>query len=394
MTAPSPLLDRHQAAGADMLPYGPPESSVLVPASFEGVGAEYAAIRTGAALVDGAARGTLLITGPDRLAFLASMVTQDVKALGDWRSAHSFWLNRKGRIDADLRLTSVPSAGAGALKWFAGATIVADVDIHAAARAGASLSGYLIAEDAAVTDASARLHRLGLHGPRAGAVLAEVSTPLEGSAAPVADLVHSAATGAVIAGAGVLIERDDTAGEPGFELTMAGEDVSGVYDALRRAGATPVGWHAYNTARIEAGTPLYYLDFGPTNLPAESGLLAERVSFKKGCYLGQEIVARMNSLGAPKQTLVALRVARAEGALASDERAQPTTGAEVRAAADPASPVIGAVTSSTISPKLGSATIAFAMVKFANAKAETDLFVTTPGGVLPARVQPKLRFLP
>ncbi len=388
MTAPSPLLDRHEAAGAALLPYGPPESPVLVPASYEAVGAEYAAIRTGCALVDCPSRGTLLITGPDRLAFLNSMVTQDVKALPEWRSARTFWLNRKGRIDADLRLTNVPGDAVQTLNWLAGPTIVADVDIHAAARAAASLSAFIIAEDAGVTDATGKLHRLALHGPRAAALLAEVT----GAAL---ELAPGAAAAVRIADIAVLIERNDPTGEPGFDLTMAVADAAAVYEALRLAGATPVGWHAFNTARIEAGTPMFYLDFGPTNLPAETGLLAERVSFKKGCYLGQEIVARMNSLGAPKQTLVGVRIA--PGATPGDERAQPTTGAEVRAVADPsggASPVIGAITSSTISPKLGSSTIAFAMVKNAHAKPDTDLFVTTPAGVLPARVQPNLSFLP
>jgi len=417
MTAPSPLLDRHEAAGAALLPYGPPESPVLVPAWFEAVGAEYAAIRTGCALMDAPARGTLLITGPDRLPFLNNMVTQELKGWGvggglaDWRGVHSFWLNRKGRIDADLRLTNVPASaggGATALNWLSGGVIIADVDIHAASRAGGSLAAFIISEDAAVTDATARLHRLTLHGPRAAALVCEIAVPVDGAtvdgatALPRAtELTPGAATAARIAGVPILIERDDTAGEVGLELTMPAADALAVYDALRAAGASSVGWHAYNTARIEAGTPLYYVDFGPTNLPGETGVLADRVSFKKGCYLGQEIVARMNALGSPKQTLVALRVARAPhdpdkpagSATSIDERAQPTTGAEVRAAADPASPVIGAVTSSTISPKLGSASIAFAMVKFAHAKADTDLFVTTPAGVLRARVQPKLSFI-
>jgi folate-binding protein YgfZ len=390
MTAPSPLLDRHDAAGAAMLPYGPPDAPVLVPAAFEAVGAEYAAVRTGAALLDEPTRGTLLIAGPDRLSFLNSMVTQDVKALPLWRSARSFWLNRKGRIDADLRLTSLP---ADATSWISAPAVVADVDVHAAARAAESLSGYLIAEDATVGDATARLHRLSLHGPRSAGVLAETAGA---SGSPLADLPPAAACVVTIADTHVLVERDDPTGQVGFSLTMPAAAAPEVYAALARAGAAPVGWLAFNTARIEGGTPLYYVDFGPTNLPAESGLLNERVSFKKGCYLGQEIVARMHALGAPKQTLVALRVAPGPTPSASpgDERSQPGTGAEIRVAPDAASPVIGAVTSSTISPRLGSVTIAFAMVKFAHAKPDTDLYVTTPAGPVAAKVQPNLRFLP
>ena len=65
-----------------------------------------------------------------------------------------------------------------------------------------------------------------------------------------------------------------------------------------------------NAARIEAGTPLYNLDFGPTSLPHESAIVDQRVRFDKGCYLGQEVVARMQSLGHPTQRLVSLEIGR------------------------------------------------------------------------------------
>ncbi len=69
----------------------------------------------------------------------------------------------------------------------------------------------------------------------------------------------------------------------------------------------PIGWLAYNTARIEAGTPIFHVDFGHDSLPGETGLLDHAVSFNKGCYIGQEIVARMKNLGHPKRLLVGLK---------------------------------------------------------------------------------------
>jgi folate-binding protein YgfZ len=153
-----------------------------------------------------------------------------------------------------------------------------------------------------------------------------------------------------------------------------------------RRRARPAGWHAYNIARIEAGTPLHHVDFGTESLPHESGVIGERVSFRKGCYLGQEVVARMESLGKPKQRLVGLRIA---------EDALPVAGSpvfELGADGAPGNPV-GSITSSTLSPMLGASSVAFAMVRTAHAEPGTVLGVPAEGVRATATVQPRLRFL-
>ena len=140
-------------------------------------------------------------------------------------------------------------------------------------------------------------------------------------------------------------------------------------------------------SRIEAGTPLFHVDFGSDNLPHETGILDARVSFRKGCYPGQEVVARMQSLGKPKQVLVALRIA---------EDALPTAGSPVfeRGADGEAGSPVGTVTSSTLAPMLGAASVAFAMVRTAHAQPGTVLSVPAEGARATATVQPSLRFLP
>ena len=114
----------------------------------------------------------------------------------------------------------------------------------------------------------------------------------------------------------VVAARRDQIGAPGLEIfcpLAEGESVAAALleseaaDDAGRRRIRPIGWYAYNVARIEAGTPLFNVDFGATNLPHETGVLHDRVSFKKGCYPGQEIVARIESQGRPKQTLIGLR---------------------------------------------------------------------------------------
>jgi folate-binding protein YgfZ len=165
-------------------------------------------------------------------------------------------------------------------------------------------------------------------------------------------------------------------------------------DASERRTAQPaaplarrIGWHALNMARIEAGTSLYLVDFGPDSLPHETGIetLADRVSFKKGCYLGQEVVARMNALGHPKQRLVGLRIEAPEGV-------QAITGTQLLAADDPSAPVVGAVTSSCLSPMLGQAHIAFAMVKWAQAQEGAKVWAQCEDKRVPATVRESLIF--
>lgn len=275
-----------------------------------------------------------------------------------------------------------------------------ELDAHAVERTIQGLSAYIIADDVAIEDRSDTSHRLALHGVGAASLLASVCIPEAGSAS-VNDLAPDHAGRYRIAETSAIIWRHDTTGDPGYELAIDASQAASVYALLAEpieTGSTDrpnrafgrvstahadhpravrMGWHAYNIARIEAGTPLYYLDFGPDSLPHEAGeaTLKDRVSFKKGCYPGQEIVARMQSLGHPKQKIVALEFPGLPEPTPDSPPPQPITGSVITESADPAGEPIGAVTSSTLSPMLGSRPVCFAMVKFKH---------TTPGAALHA----------
>jgi len=225
------------------------------------------------------------------------------------------------------------------------------------------------------------MHRLSLHGPRAGELLE--ATELE----------TLQVTTRRIAGIEVVIARRDQTGGPGYELFLPRDGAEAVWDALLEAGAglgddarvRPIGWFAFNTARIEAGAPLLNVDYGNDNLPHETGVLAERVSFTKGCYLGQEIVARIESQGSPRQVLAGLRV---------NGDALPVAGGQVLAAdAGPLDDPVGVVTSSTLSPMLGAQPVAFAMMRRAHAQPGTNVRVNAEGTQVEATVG-GLRFWP
>jgi glycine cleavage system aminomethyltransferase T len=356
-------------AAAPVAPTSPP-TSIEPPEIVAGYGLlelEYAAFRRGAAVLDMAHRGTIAVRGADRVDFLNRMVTQELKDMAGGDVRAGFWLNRKGRIEADLLFVHVLDIdGTPPL------TLV-DVDIHDAARTVATLHAFLFAEDVQISDESALWGRLAVHGPEGAALLSNAG--VEDAALEV--LNHDArCVSCTLAGTAAVLARRDQCGSPGVEIFLPREAIGRAWDALvsqhdvqeiGRRRARPAGWHAYNIARIEAGTPLHHVDFGPDNLPHETGILNARTSFKKG--------------------LVALRMT---------EDALPTSGSPVferGADGEPGNPV-GAVTSSTLAPMLGAASVAFAMVRTAHTEPGAVLLVPAEGGRATATVQAGLRFLP
>lgn len=400
---PTPLTTLFNQAEAMWIPYGDEAAgrAVMVAGAFDHVDIEYAAIRKSGScgLLDQPTRATLTITGSDRVAFLNRMVTQELKGIADFRGVRSFWLSRKGRIDADLRVITLPDR------------ILLDVDILAAERTRAGLEPYVIADDVQIADSTLTHHRLALHGPGAAAVLDRFTTLSAGVVPTALQPGHACIVNIATSDGGkheIIVDRWDSTGEIGLELTVPSAHAKAIYETLLHAahenvpghtGANPrpllrpIGWHAYNIARIEAGTPLYMLDFGPDALPAETGTatLNDRVSCKKGCYLGQEIVARMHALGAPKQTIVSLRLHDAHNVPGQPSR-QPDTGSPVfieKPAQD--DQPIGAVSSSTTSPMLSGDAIALATVKTKHATPGTKLSVLIDGtALIPATVQENL----
>jgi folate-binding protein YgfZ len=362
------------ASVADYLPYGPSDGNALeceILASAGAIELEYAALRSGAGVFDANHQGTLTIRGGDRRDFLNRMVTADLKEFPAGRAIEAFWLNRKGRIDADLLLAEC------------GDRAVAAIDVHQVASVVESLGRFVVAEEVELIDDSQSMHHLWLLGPKAGEVL-------EGSTGAAVPAVGSCAQ-VSIAGIACLAIGVDWIGPTGFAIVAPRDRVGEVWDTLlatELAGSKqrvrPIGWLAFNVARIEAGTPIFNVDFGSDALPHETGVLHRRVSFKKGCYLGQEVVARMESLGQPKQRLVGLRV---HGDLL------PVAGGQVFAIEDGSmGACVGSVTSSTPSPLLGAAPIAFAMVRSAHAATGTELLVNAEGEQSRAEVVP-LRFV-
>ena len=374
---------REGAGEAEFLPYGPPDDDgrpfCEILATCGGVEAEYAAIRRGAGLLDCPNRGTLVVTGAQRRDFLNRMVTQDLKDFAPGQVREAFLISRKGRIEADLRLME-----------FGGVTLI-DVDVHQVEAAIRMLEGFLFSEDVEIRDGCETLSHVELHGPQALALIGAATDAGRVELAP-----GRAASLALGDDAELFVARIDQTGEPGLVLLTPRARLIDVWSTLVEAAdrvdggarrARPIGWFAYNIARIEAGTPLMNIDFGSSSLPHETGVLRQRVSFTKGCYPGQEVVARMEHLGRPKQMLVGLRI-QADVLPVAGAPVYEHTGGDAGAGGP-----IGEITSSTMSPMLGSAPIAFARLRTTHADEGMTVIVSDQESRALATVQP-LRFLP
>ncbi|MCC6909372.1 MAG: aminomethyltransferase family protein [Phycisphaerales bacterium] len=369
MATISPLRNLQEQAEAEFMVHGRRDPGSAADVAAEGieivstygeVEAEYASLRRSAALMDLPQLGILRVTGADRVDFLNRMLTNELKGLAAGQVVHAFWLNRKGRIEADLSVIEL------------GDEMLLIVDATLAQRTADSLSGFLFSEDVAIENLTGGRHVLSLHGPRAIEFLRSVVE--EPQAASLSDLTPGRAMRCTVHGHPVVVYRSDQIREVGLHLICPVDEVVAVHEQLLEIGLgqglRSIGWYAFNIARIEGGCPMHLIDFGLDSLPHETGILRQRVSFTKGCYLGQEVVARMESLGHPSKVLVGLKI---EG------EHMPVTGSQVFEPADQIAEVVGAVTSATPSPMLGRTIIAFAMVKHSKTGLGTEVIVSAEG---------------
>ena len=391
---PNPLRDLHEAAGAEFQPY----DRLEIVSTFGEPQAEYAAMHKGCALLDEPQRGVLEFTGRDRHAFLNNLLTnktwdKDQKTgLVPGTGVYAFLLNLKGRIVADLNVIEIDHGDRTAL----------EMDVRLVEPLRVLFDRYLFGEQVKMISGVGTLHRMTLYGPRAPDVLREAADVDTGALPPLGSKTFR------FAGSDALVFRDDATGSPGLHLIVESARATDVWSELvnrfgespetaMRRRVWPAGWAAFNACRIEAGRPLFGIDFegapvatayparkqredeaadaaAPGVLPAETGQLTRAVSFNKGCYLGQEIVARMHARGQVAKQVVGLRL---------DDDNLPIAGAPVM---DDAGNSVGVVTSSTISPLLSNHAICLAFLKKPFAAPNSKVRVPAEGSLRPATV--------
>jgi len=326
VAAPEILSDVERAAGATLRSY----DGVELPERFHDPVDEACAVRREAGLFDLGFRVRLRFSGPDRADFLHNLLSNDVRSLRPGGGCYATILTRESRVIADTNVVCAEE------------DILLDVDVRLRDRARSHLEQYLIADDVEIEDRTAAEATLGVHGPRSEEML---RSAVGGDELPSSELGHRPAA---IAGIPVRVVRVHWTGEPGFDVWVPLGDAAKVWRTLEAGGARAAGTTAFEALRMEAGLPLVGIDVDESHLVLEAGL--ERgVHFRKGCYLGQEVVERQSARGHVNRKLVGIRL---EGA------AVPPSGAKVVTDGKE----IGHVTRAILSPTLGRP-IAFAWVR-------------------------------
>jgi folate-binding protein YgfZ len=243
--------------------------------------AQYRQLREECGLLDRSARGKLQVAGPDAAEYLQGQLTNDVEALAPGDGQYAALLDRKGHMQGDMRVLRPATE-----------ELLLDTEPEALAATRRHLEMYSIGREVKVTDISEERAILSLIGPRAVEVAGTAALPENACEASTVAGVECLAVGTRV----------------GIDLIAAAADAGRLREALREAGAVEVSPKAAEILRIEAGVPRFGAEMGTETMPAEAGIVADAISFTKGCYIGQETVARLHYKGRPNRHLRGLRL--------------------------------------------------------------------------------------
>jgi folate-binding protein YgfZ len=281
--------------------------------------AQYRQLREECGLLDRSARGKLLLRGGESAEFLQGQLTNDIEKLEPGEGCYAALLDRKGHLQADMRVLRL-----------ADDEIWLDTEPEALAATKRHLEMYKIGREVELEEVTAERAILSLLGPRSADLAGAPPLPAYANGPLTVGSVDCLAVGTAL----------------GIDLIASAGDAERLRAFLVGAGAPEVEFEAAEILRIEAGTPRFGAEMDTATMPAEAGIVEAAVDFEKGCYIGQETVARLHYRGKPNRHLRGLRLSSPAPA-----------GATLRLGEKE----IGAVGGSCVSPALGP--IALAIVR-------------------------------
>jgi tRNA-modifying protein YgfZ len=227
-------------------------------------------------------RGMIAVRGQDAAEYLQGQLTNDIEALGAGQGCYAALLDRKGHLESDIRVLCLHDAD-----------LLLDLEPAPSAAVLKHLRTYSIGREVETEDVTERWTLVSVIGPRAAEL-----TGFDGLGPEHAQRYRE------WDGTEVLAVATDT----GADLIVRADQRDALEGLLSGAGAAPVSEEAAEIVRIESGRPRFGFDMGPESMPAEAGIVERAVDFEKGCYIGQEPVARLHYRGKPNRTLRGLRL--------------------------------------------------------------------------------------
>lgn len=326
--------------------------------------AEYDRLRQSAGMIDLSCRGRLCLTGADRQRFLHGQVTNDVKGLPVGRGCYAALVSAKGKMQSDLNLYQLQDE------------LLLDFEPGLTESVVQRLENYIVADDVQILDVASHYGLLSFQGPAAATAIQNLNLGSGGNLP--ADKRQFMVIQDVAAG-DIYCMNLPRVGAHGFDLFVpipALEAVaSRAVDVLTRLGGGPCGWDALEIRRIESGIPRFGsdADIDASNLAPEA-LDMQAISYTKGCYIGQEIIARIRTYGQVAKALKGLQFHETTTEL-------PRRGDKLFHDGQEA----GYVTSATRSPQLQTI-VALAYVRREHSQVGNRLTVRTMSGEVTARI--------
>jgi tRNA-modifying protein YgfZ len=285
---------------------------------------EYAALNGRCGLIDRSERGKLALSGKDAKTFLAGQVTNDTEALEPGAGCYAAFLTHKGKMLGDLRILDVGPGDAQSAGGASGEELLLDTERVALQALFDMIRRFKIGYELQLHKRTVERGLLSLIGPEATSIATVEGLPAaEHANVPVQ-----------IDGIAALAARTDT----GVDLLCDSAVTERLAETLCERGAMAVSEQAAEIVRVEHGRPRYGVDIDEGTIPQEAGLNERAVSFTKGCYVGQETVARLYYKGKPNRLLRGLRLS---------ELSLP--GVELRLGEKP----VGRLSSAVLSPTFG-----------------------------------------
>src|SRR3982751_1979175 len=264
-----------------------------VPQRYGDSVAEHAAVRNGVGLADLSHRGKLRVTGEDRVKWLQSIISNDIVPLTPGRGIYSGFLTHKGKILSYFRVYALVDA-----------LVVEDVGEIGDATFQAFRKFLLYGTKAKMETAAESWGLLLLSGPQAPALIQEAFGCDVSGLQPLSFLTHE------IDGHHAMLMRTEETGEIDIEILVPAGGLLSVWEQLwaagRPLGLKPFGTEAREMLRLEAGLPQVGTELTEEIVPPEANLEGKAFSLSKGCYPGQEVVARMDTYGSVRRRMVAL----------------------------------------------------------------------------------------
>ncbi len=272
MTNKTPLYNLQRAAGASFTRLVDWE----IADTFGSPADEYRAATEGAAVLDRSYMGRFNVTGKDALDLLNRLSSNRVDPLPPGMGAATILTTNKGRVIDLLHLFAVDER------------LVMLTSPETRERVAEYIDMFTFLEEAAMEDVTEATSMITVLGPSASDVVRRVT------GLPAAALDPYGSLNVYLDGTAVMVLRTDPAGNPGYDFVVATDRAESAWSVLVDAGASPIGERTYNTLRVEAGVPRHGWELSEAVNPWEVNL-AQYINFEKGCYIGQEVILRLNT---------------------------------------------------------------------------------------------------